>query len=40
MCGPETPMIDGQPCGVFSWQPPSGLVVVLSNLLDEGRQAA
>jgi exodeoxyribonuclease V beta subunit len=40
MCGPDTPVIDGQPCGVFSWQPPAGLVVALSDLLDEGRPAA
>jgi exodeoxyribonuclease V beta subunit len=40
MCGPETPVIDGQPCGVFSWQPPAALVVALSDLLDEGRRAA
>jgi exodeoxyribonuclease V beta subunit len=40
MCGPDTPVIDGQPCGVFSWQPPAALVVALSNLLDAGRQAA
>ncbi|WP_343571786.1 exodeoxyribonuclease V subunit beta [Mycobacterium sp.] len=40
MCGADTPVIDGQPCGVFSWQPPCALVVALSGLLDEGRQAA
>lgn len=40
MCGADTPVIDGQPCGVFSWQPPAELVVALSGLLDEGRQAA
>ena len=40
MCGADTPVIDGQPCGVFSWQPPAALVVALSDLLDEGRQAA
>jgi exodeoxyribonuclease V beta subunit len=40
MCGAETPVVDGQPCGVFSWQPPDELVVALSDLLDEGRQAA
>jgi exodeoxyribonuclease V beta subunit len=40
MCGADTPVIDGQPCGVFSWQPPAELVVALSDLLDEGRQAA
>ncbi len=34
MCGPETPVIDGQPCGVFAWQPPVGLVEELSDLLD------
>jgi exodeoxyribonuclease V beta subunit len=40
MCGVGTPVVDGQPCGVFSWQPPAELVVTLSDLLDEGRQAA
>jgi exodeoxyribonuclease V beta subunit len=40
MCGADTPVIDGQPCGVFSWQPPFGLVVALSDLLDAGRAAA
>lgn len=40
MCGADTPVIDGRPSGVFSWQPPSALVVALSDLLDEGRQAA
>ena len=40
MCGPSTPEIDGQPCGVFSWAPPVDLVVALSDLLDEGRPAA
>ncbi|MEP6814167.1 MAG: UvrD-helicase domain-containing protein [Marmoricola sp.] len=33
MCGPETPVVDGQPCGVFSWQPPAAMVVELSGLL-------
>ncbi|GAB3652447.1 exodeoxyribonuclease V subunit beta [Nocardioides korecus] len=33
MCGPETPEVDGQPCGVFAWQPPAALVVELSDLL-------
>ncbi|UQX11483.1 exodeoxyribonuclease V subunit beta [Candidatus Mycobacterium methanotrophicum] len=40
MCGADTPVIDGQPCGVFSWQPPAELVVALSDLLDEGSHAA
>ena len=40
MCGADTPVVEGQPCGVFSWQPPAELVVALSDLLDEGRRAA
>ncbi len=40
MCGVDTPVVDGHPCGVFSWQPPAELVVALSDLLDEGRRAA
>ena len=38
MCGPDTPVVDGQPCGVFSWRPPVALVTELSDLLD-GRDA-
>ena len=34
MCGPETPLVDGKPCGVFGWQPPAALVSALSDLLD------
>ena len=34
MCGPDTPVVDGNPCGVFSWQPPAPLVVEISDLLD------
>ena len=22
MCGPDTPLVDGSPCGVFAWRPP------------------
>ena len=33
MAGPETPEVDGVPAGVFSWRPPSSLVVGLSDLL-------
>ncbi len=40
MCGAETPVVDGHPCGVFSWLPPASMVVALSDLLDEGRRAA
>ena len=36
MCGPDTPVLDGQPCGVFGWRPPAELVVALSDLLDRG----
>ena len=39
MCGPATPVIDGHPCGVFSWQPPVALVTRLSDLLDQGVRA-
>ncbi|MGH3412921.1 MAG: UvrD-helicase domain-containing protein [Marmoricola sp.] len=34
MCGPETPEIDGNPCGVFSWRPPGTLVEAISRMLD------
>jgi exodeoxyribonuclease V beta subunit len=34
MCGPDTPFVDGEPCGVFSWRPPVVLVGELSDLLD------
>ena len=34
MCGPETPEVDGQPCGVFAWHPPAAMVEELSDLLD------
>jgi exodeoxyribonuclease V beta subunit len=34
MAGPDTPRVDGLPCGVFGWRPPPSLVVELSALLD------
>ena len=40
MCGPDTPVVDGHPAGVFSWQPPAALITAMSDLLDEGRAAA
>ncbi len=40
MCGADTPVVDGHPAGVFSWQPPASLVVAVSDLLDAGRAAA
>jgi exodeoxyribonuclease V beta subunit len=36
MVGRETPVVDGVPCGVFSWLPPTALVEELSAIL-EGR---
>ncbi len=33
MSGPDTPVVDGMPCGVFSWRPPAGLVEELSQQL-------
>ena len=37
MAGPETPTVDGVPCGVFSWRPPAALITDLSDLLDGRR---
>ncbi len=37
MVGPDTPRVDGRPCGVFAWKPPAALVEALSVLLDRGR---
>jgi exodeoxyribonuclease V beta subunit len=34
MCGPETPEVDGQPCGVFAWRPPVAMLLEISALLD------
>lgn len=34
MCGTATPVVDGQPCGVFAWRPPAALVEAMSDLLD------
>jgi exodeoxyribonuclease V beta subunit len=33
MCGPDTPVVAGMTCGVFSWAPPAALVVDLSRVL-------
>ncbi len=40
MCGPETPLVEGAPCGVFAWRPPIALVDALSDLLDGLVEAA
>jgi exodeoxyribonuclease V beta subunit len=34
MCGPDTPLVGGAPCGVFAWRPPVALVEAVSDLLD------
>ncbi len=39
MSGPDTPVVDGSPCGVFGWRPPAQLVVALSDVLDRGGAA-
>ncbi len=39
MLGPAAPLVDGHPCGVFSWQPPVELVVGASGLLGSGQAA-
>ena len=36
MSGPDTPLVAGSPCGVFSWAPPAALVLELSDLLHRG----
>jgi exodeoxyribonuclease V beta subunit len=38
MVGPSTPVLAGEPYGVFSWRPPVALVVELSDLLASGRR--
>jgi exodeoxyribonuclease V beta subunit len=40
MCGADTPVADGHPAGVFSWQPPASFVASLSDLLDAGKVTA
>lgn len=42
MCGPATPLVGPDPCGVLSWRPPTSLVAALSALLGgvpDGRDA-
>ncbi|MFD1824428.1 UvrD-helicase domain-containing protein [Mumia zhuanghuii] len=34
MAGPDTPLVDGHPCGVFSWRPPVAMLEDLSAVLD------
>jgi exodeoxyribonuclease V beta subunit len=39
MTGPDTPVVDGVPCGVFTWRPSPALVEALSDVLDRGEAA-
>jgi exodeoxyribonuclease V beta subunit len=39
MTGPATPVVDGTPCGVFAWRPPTALMTRLSDLLETGDPA-
>lgn len=39
MTGPDTPTVEGAPCGVFAWRPSNVLVEALSDVLDEGGPA-
>lgn len=36
MVGADVPRIDGQPCGVFAWRPPTATTLGLSDVLDRG----
>jgi exodeoxyribonuclease V beta subunit len=36
MTGPDVPLVDGRPCGVFGWRPPTSFVLALSDALDRG----
>lgn len=36
MTGPDVPLVDGLPCGVFAWRPPASFVLALSDVLDRG----
>ncbi|MDQ6778995.1 MAG: UvrD-helicase domain-containing protein [Actinomycetota bacterium] len=39
MVGPDTPVLGGARCGVFSWHPPGALVRALSDVLDGSESA-
>jgi exodeoxyribonuclease V beta subunit len=39
MTGSQCPVVAGHPCGVFSWRPPTELVVSLSDLFDLNENA-
>jgi exodeoxyribonuclease V beta subunit len=37
MSSPQFPTVGSQPCGVWAWRPPTGLVESLSDLFERGR---
>jgi exodeoxyribonuclease V beta subunit len=39
MTGPDTPVVDGTPCGVLAWSPSAALVDALNDVLDGRIQA-
>ncbi|MBW3653593.1 MAG: PD-(D/E)XK nuclease family protein, partial [Actinobacteria bacterium] len=39
MTGAETPVVDGERCGVFAWHPPGALISALSDVFDHGEAA-
>jgi exodeoxyribonuclease V beta subunit len=39
MTGEDTPLVGGEPCGVFAWRPSGALIEALSDLLDRGDAA-
>jgi exodeoxyribonuclease V beta subunit len=40
MTGADGPRVDGQPCGVFAWVPPTSLIDALSDVFDQGMAGA
>ena len=38
MAGPDTPVVDGGRCGVFTWHPPTAILDDLSKVLDGGER--
>lgn len=38
MLGSDNPILDRQPCGIYTWQPPANVVVALSDAIAAGEQ--
>ena len=36
MTGPDAPVVEPMPCGVFSWRPSAALITDLSDVFDRG----